>query len=251
MSILVVEDNPISLRTVEMILQSHGLETVQAKTGAQALERLAARRDIQLVLSDLMMPEMDGYQLLEAMGRDESYRKIPVIIMTSISDAETVKKVVSLGCRHYLVKPIREDSLLPKVKQFMLEAPGADQPLRSKFKVLEETGLTPEKYEELFDTFRVQVNEVLQAFENGPDPASKDDAQGRLALVLREGAQVLAQGALPAILEAFRSRGTCDWQSFRQSLASTAKAMATAAEKRDRLREKLAGSRVDSTVQGG
>lgn len=240
MSILVVEDNPISLRTLEMLLHSHGLETIQAKSGKQAMEKLAVRKDIQLVLSDLMMPEMDGYELLEAIGRDESLKQIPVIIMTSISDAETVRKVVSLGCKHYLVKPIREETLLPKVRQHMIESPGSDQPLRSKFRILEETGLSAEKYEELFDTFRTQIQDAAAAFENGPDPASKEDAAGKMAMALRDGAQVLAQGALPALLEAFRASGTCDWQAFRQALVATAKAMSAAADKRDRLREKLA-----------
>lgn len=249
MSILVVEDNPISLRTLEMLLHSHGLETVQAKTGKQAIEKLAARKDIQLVLSDLMMPEMDGYQLLEAMARDESLKPIPVIIMTSISDAETVRKVVGLGCKHYLVKPIREETLLPKVRQYMIESPGSDQPLRSKFQILEETGLSPEKYEELFDAFRSQVQEAAAVFETGPDPVSKEDAAGKTAMALREGAQVLAQGALPALLEAFRAQGSCDWQAFRQALSATAKAMSAAAEKRDRLREKLA-ARTESVSSG-
>ena len=68
MSILIVEDNTISLKTVEMMLQSNGLETVSAKSGLQALEKLESRTDIQLVLTDLMMPDLDGYQLLEAIG---------------------------------------------------------------------------------------------------------------------------------------------------------------------------------------
>jgi len=235
-----VEDNPISLRTVEMILQSHGLETVSAKSGKQAIETLHARNDIQLVLSDLMMPEMDGYELLENLSRNEAWKKLPVIIMTSLSDAETVKRVVSLGCRSYVVKPIREDTLLPKVKQLMLDTNGIEQPLKAKFKVLEETGLSQEKFEELFDTFYRLVNDVAKAFEAGPDPVSKDDAAGKMVLGLREGAAVLTQGKLPTLLESFRSRGTCEWSAFRLALSNTVNAMAAAVEKRDRLREKMA-----------
>ncbi|MEK7394054.1 MAG: response regulator [Fibrobacterota bacterium] len=240
MCILVVEDNPISLRTVEMILQSHGLETVSAKSGKLAVEKLQSRDDIQLVLSDLMMPEMDGYQLLEVMGKHESWKTIPVIVMTSLSDADTVKRVVALGSKNYVVKPIREETLLPKVKQFMLESAVGDAPLKAKFKVLEETGLTQDKYEELFDAFRQLVKDAEKAFEAGVDPANQDDGPGKAAMALREGASVLAQGRLPALLEGFRARSTCDWATFRQVLTNTSKAMDAAADKRDRLRSKLA-----------
>lgn len=240
MSILVVEDNPISLRTVEMILQSHGLETVSAKSGKLALEKLQTRDDIQLVLSDLMMPDMDGYQLLEAMGKHETWKLIPVIVMTSLSDADTVRRVVALGSKNYVVKPIREETLLPKVKQFMLEASVPDAPLKAKFKVLEETGLTQEKYEELYDAFHQLVKEAEKSFETGGDPASQTDATGKAAMALREGAAVLAQGKLPALLEGFRSRGSCDWPTFRQVLAATSKAMDATIEKRDRMRSKMA-----------
>lgn len=247
MSILIVEDNPISLRTVEMILQSHGLETLSAKSGENAVEILQARTDIQLILSDLMMPEMDGYELLETLSRNEAWKTIPVIVMTSLSDADTVKRVVSLGCKSYVVKPVREDALLPKVKLLMLDSSGGEQPLKAKFKVLEETGLTQEEFEELFDTFFQLVKDAAKSFENGTDPAGKEDAAGKMVLGLREGAAVLAQGKLPTMLEAFRARGTCDWTAFRSALSSTVAAMATAVEKRDRLREKLA-ARTDSVV---
>jgi CheY-like chemotaxis protein len=247
MSILIVEDNPISLRTVEMILQSHGLETVSAKSGRQAIEALQGRNDVQLILSDLMMPDMDGYELLETLSRTEDWKVIPVIVMTSLSDADTVRKVVSLGCKSYVVKPVREEALLPKVKQLMLDSLGSEQPLKAKFKVLEETGLTQEKFEELFDSFYQLVREAVKAFEAGPDPVGKEDAAGKLVLGLREGAAVLAQGKLPTLLEAFRARGACDWTAFRSALSVTAAAMAVAVEKRDRLREKLAG-RSDSVA---
>jgi CheY-like chemotaxis protein len=247
MSILIVEDNPISLRTVEMILQSHGLETVSAKSGRQAVDALQGRSDVQLILSDLMMPDMDGYELLETLAKNEAWKVIPVIVMTSLSDAETVRKVVSLGCKSYVVKPVREDALLPKVKQLMLDSAGVEQPLKAKFKVLEETGLTQEKFEELFDSFYQLVQEAAKAFESGPDPVGKEDAAGKMVLGLREGAAVLAQGKLPTLLEAFRARGTCDWASFRSALNLTATAMAAAVEKRDRLREKLA-ARTESVV---
>jgi CheY-like chemotaxis protein len=246
MSILIVEDNTISLKTVEMMLQSNGLETVSAKTGVQALERLESRTDIQLVLTDLMMPDMDGYQLLEEIGRNPSWKAIPVVAMTSLSDADTVRRVVGLGACGYLVKPLREDTLVPKVRQFMRDLPGgAENPLKAKFKVLEETGLDNARYEDLFDEFQAQLLAASALFEAG-DPTGNDHPAVKAALALREGASVLAAGPLPVLLEGLRSRRTCDWPSLRTAFEATLTATKAVLEKRERLREKIARSEASS-----
>jgi CheY-like chemotaxis protein len=245
MSILIVEDNTISLRTVEMILQSSGLETLSAKSGRQAMEHLDSHADIQLVLSDLMMPDMDGYELLAAMNRHPAWKAIPVVVMTSLSDAETVRKVVSMGCRSYLVKPVREDTLLPKVRQFMREGSVPEGPLKPKFSVMEETGLDPARYEEIFDKFRSELKEAFALLEGG-DPAGAEHPAARAALSLREGASVLCSGPMPLLLESIRSRGACEWSALRTACEATLKAMDAAVDKRDRLREKLARSEPSS-----
>ncbi len=240
MCILIVEDNPISQRMVEMILQSNGLETISAKSGRQAVQKIATRDDIQLVLTDLMMPEMDGYQLLEAMARNESWKQIPVIVMTSLSDADTVRRVVLLGCKNYVVKPVREEALIPKVKQLMREPSGGDRSLKAKFNVLEVMGISNEKYEELFDAFYQQVKDAEKLFDNSPNPSGTDDALGSVVKGLREGATLLAQGQLPLLIEEYRTRATCDWKEFRVALSTTSKAMGAAVEKRALLRWKVA-----------
>jgi len=239
MSVLIVEDNTISLKTVEMMLHSNGLETVSAKTGRQALEKLGLHPDIQLVLTDLMMPDMDGWELIETMGRNPLWKQIPAVVMTSLSDAETVRRVMALGGKGYLVKPLREDALVAKVRQFMRELPGGSESvLKPKFKVLEETGLDPARYEELFDEFHAQVQSSSTLLGSG-DPTGPDHPAVKALLALREGAAVLSAGGLPVFLEALHSRGSCDWTSLRTVLESTLAAAKVVLEKRDRLREKL------------
>jgi CheY-like chemotaxis protein len=240
-SILIVEDNTISLRMLEVMLQSQGLETVSAKSGRQALEKLQQKSDIQLILSDLMMPEMDGYQLLEELGKNPLWREIPTVILTALTDAETVRKVASLGCRHYVVKPIKEDMLLPKVRLLLREAGAANaQLLRSKFRVLEETGLGMDQYDKLFDTFHGQLKAISPILAELGEGATPPDSVVNQVLGLRDGASVLASGKFPAMLEGLRNRGQCDWTSLKEALEATLAVMNTAAEKRDRIREKAA-----------
>ena len=241
MSILIVEDNPISLRTVEMILQSNGLETVSAKSGRQALERLKEVVDIQLVLSDLMMPDMDGYQLLEAMSRDAGLRAIPVVVMTSLSDGDTVRRVVTLGCKGYVVKPVREETLIPKVRQTMRDLPnGAEVVLKPKFKVLEETGLDPTRYDALMDSFHSDLRETSQALSAVAETPGPEHPGRKQVLALLDAASVLASGRFPMMLDGFKTRGVCDWFQMKDAMSATLSAVAAAVEKRERLREKLA-----------
>lgn len=238
MSVLVVEDNTISLRMLEVMLQSHGFETISAKSGRQAIERLESRSDIQLVVTDLMMPDMDGYQLLEEIASRDGWREIPAVVLTSLSDAETVRRVASLGCRHYLVKPVKEDMLLPKVRLLLRDA-GAGAVLRSKFRVLEETGMGVEQYDRLFDAFHAQLQEgvkLLSALGGGvPSDLQIDQLVG-----MRDGASVLASGPLPALLEGLRSRRQCEWEALCKAVESTCGAMDAAVRKRERIREMAA-----------
>lgn len=239
MSIMIVEDNPISMRAVEMILNSNGFETVSAKTGRHALELLAGREDVQVILSDLMMPEMDGYQLLEELGKHETWSKIPVVVMTSISDADTVRKVVSRGCKHYLVKPVREEALMPKLRQALSETTApSDPPLKPKFKVLEDNGMDPAKYEDLFDTFHADVHESVALLAAGIPPPL--EAAKTVLLRMREGASLLASSRLQALLGALKTKGACDWNLLAETLDALSKAMQAAVERRERMKMKLA-----------
>lgn len=240
MSLLVVEDNTISLRMLEVVLQSNGFAVVTAKNGRQALERLAERDDIQMILTDLMMPEMDGMQLLEEVAKNPRWKQLPVIVLTSLSDADTVRRVVQMGCRNYLVKPLKEELVIPKVKALLAESGAASREsvLKSKFQVLEQAGLDVEQYEKLFDAFHGQVKDVATAIAEAV-PASADDTLGRAILGLRDGVAMFSEGRLGPLLEGFRARGVCDTELLRSLLAESLAAMDLVVGKRNRLREKV------------
>ena len=126
MSILIVEDNVISARMLEGILKHHQMPTYTARNGQQALQVLQEHNDVRLILLDLMMPEMDGFQFLDERNGNPLFKPIPVIVMTALADNETVRRVILKGCKHYVVKPIREDQLIPKIKELMPTAPSMD-----------------------------------------------------------------------------------------------------------------------------
>ncbi len=114
-AILVVDDNENNRYTLTRRLEREGYDNLgSAENGRQALEVLAERR-IDLVLLDIMMPEMNGYQVLEAMKSDMALRHIPVIVISAIDDLDSVARCIELGAEDYLPKPFNTVLLRARV----------------------------------------------------------------------------------------------------------------------------------------
>jgi signal transduction histidine kinase/DNA-binding response OmpR family regulator/ligand-binding sensor domain-containing protein len=112
--ILVVEDN-YSLSDYLQMLISPYYETLVATNGKEALSVLARESDIQLVISDLMMPVMDGFQLLEHLKEDDQLSTLPVIMLTARIDQKDKLKALRIGVDDYLYKPFEEEELLVRI----------------------------------------------------------------------------------------------------------------------------------------
>ncbi len=116
--ILVVEDNTDLLEYLQFILSGHyGVET--ARNGREALERLHHMPDCRLVLSDLMMPVMDGYALLKRLKSKEATRHLPVIMLTARGDAQDRLRALRIGVDDYLTKPFEEEELRLSISRLL------------------------------------------------------------------------------------------------------------------------------------
>lgn len=101
--VLVVDDHPTNRLKLSLAVRSLGHLTELAENGVQALERLR-RGAFDLVLLDILMPEMDGYQVLRQMKADPRLREIPVIVISSLDELESVVACIELGAEDYLPK---------------------------------------------------------------------------------------------------------------------------------------------------
>jgi PAS domain S-box-containing protein len=112
--VLIVEDSPTQAHQLRHILEQHGFEVLHAANGRLALDA-ARKRKPALVISDVMMPEMDGYELCRTLKHDALLGDIPVILVTSLSDPEDV--IHGLECRadHFVLKPYDARHLLGRV----------------------------------------------------------------------------------------------------------------------------------------
>jgi class 3 adenylate cyclase len=103
--ILVVDDNRVNRLLVARTLEQFGHRVAFAENGRQALEALR-HRPADLVLLDIEMPEMNGYQTLEALREDPKLRDIPVVMMSSVDEVDSVARCIEMGAEDYLFKPV-------------------------------------------------------------------------------------------------------------------------------------------------
>jgi class 3 adenylate cyclase len=104
-TLLVVDDNRVNRLLLGRALEQLGHTVTFAENGREALEALR-RRPVDLVLLDIEMPEMDGYQVLAALAADPRLRDLPVVMMSSVEEVDSVARCIEMGAEDYLFKPV-------------------------------------------------------------------------------------------------------------------------------------------------
>lgn len=115
-NILIVDDNPKNIQVIGNILKEVHYNIGFATNGQQALELLQKTNDYDLVLLDVNMPVMDGYETCRAMRKDERFNEIPVIFLTAYTDENNVIAGFEAGAQDYITKPFNSKELLARVE---------------------------------------------------------------------------------------------------------------------------------------
>jgi DNA-binding NarL/FixJ family response regulator len=126
--ILIVDDEPLNVDYLEQELEELGFATETASSGAEALERVAADPP-DLVLLDVMMPEMDGITALRMLKRDPETRLIPVVLMTALNAVEDRVSGIEAGADDFLSKPVDERELLARIRTALTQKRAIDETL--------------------------------------------------------------------------------------------------------------------------
>jgi DNA-binding NtrC family response regulator len=114
-SLLVVDDNEISRDLMRRQLERQGHTVTIAENGQQALE-IMQTRSFDMVLLDIMMPEMSGYQVLKRLKSDDIYRDVPVIVISALDDMDSVVRCIRMGAEDYLLKPFNQVLLKARIR---------------------------------------------------------------------------------------------------------------------------------------
>ena len=116
--VMVVDDSITMRKVTSRVLDNHSIEVMTAQDGVDAIEQLHDRVP-DLMLLDIEMPRMDGYELLEHVRADARLRHVPVIMITSRAGQKHRKKARSAGANDYLTKPYQETELVEKVSEVL------------------------------------------------------------------------------------------------------------------------------------
>lgn len=116
--ILCVDDEPLNLKILEKLLVTSGYETLMAENGEAAL-KMIGENNVDLVLLDVMMPNIDGFEVCRRIKGDERLRNIPVVMVTALSAKEDRIKGIEAGAEDFISKPIDRGEVLARVKMLL------------------------------------------------------------------------------------------------------------------------------------
>ena len=118
-NLLIVDDNEKNIFALKAFLKVKGYNTLQATSAAEGLKILKEDKGIDLVLLDMMMPDMDGYEMVQLMKNDSKIKSLPVIAVTAQAMAGDKEKCLSAGVDAYITKPIDIDALLQAIESLI------------------------------------------------------------------------------------------------------------------------------------
>lgn len=126
LTVMIVDDSVSVRRVVSNLVKSAGWQPMAAKDGLEALEIIQrSAQPPDLILVDIEMPRMDGYELMTTLRAQEAYRNIPLVILTSRAGEKHRRKARELGASEYIVKPYQDQTLLNIIRQLVRESRGA------------------------------------------------------------------------------------------------------------------------------
>jgi CheY-like chemotaxis protein len=117
--VLVVDDDVRNIFALGSVLERHGMKVITAQTGREAISTLEQTPDIAIVLMDIMMPEMDGYQTIGLIRKEAKFRRLPIVALTAKAMKGDREKCLDAGASDYLAKPVNTDQLLATLRLWL------------------------------------------------------------------------------------------------------------------------------------
>ena len=114
--VLLVDDDARNIFALSSVLERRGMEVLTATTGREAIALLETTSDVAIVLMDIMMPEMDGYQTMQVIRANAQFRRLPIIALTAKAMKGDREKCLEAGASDYLAKPVNTEQLLSALR---------------------------------------------------------------------------------------------------------------------------------------
>jgi HAMP domain-containing protein/CheY-like chemotaxis protein len=117
--VLVVDDDVRNIFALSSVLERRGMTVLTAGTGREAIATLESTPDLAIVLMDIMMPEMDGYETMQVIRQNPAFRRLPIIALTAKAMKGDREKCLEAGASEYLAKPVNTDQLLSALRMWL------------------------------------------------------------------------------------------------------------------------------------
>ena len=117
--VILIDDDDRNIFALNAILSSRGYTCITAESGKEGLDKLKQNDDIGIALIDMMMPEMDGYQLIKTIRENVNYKSFPLIAVTAQAMIGDKEKCLQVGANNYISKPIDVDNLLQMINYYL------------------------------------------------------------------------------------------------------------------------------------
>jgi two-component system chemotaxis sensor kinase CheA len=118
-NILVVDDSGTNLFLLQRLLEDEGYQVIALDNAREALDYLQKKNEIQLILLDIMMPGIDGFEFMEKLSEKSSLKDIPVVMVTAKNDRASQKKALSMGAVGYMTKPLDLNKLRNLIREHL------------------------------------------------------------------------------------------------------------------------------------
>jgi CheY-like chemotaxis protein/signal transduction histidine kinase len=118
-TVLLVDDDSRNIFALSSVLERRGMQVLTATTGREAIDLIEATPELAIVLMDIMMPEMDGYQTIERIRRNPAFRRLPIIALTAKAMKGDREKCLEAGASDYLAKPVNTEQLLSALRMWL------------------------------------------------------------------------------------------------------------------------------------
>jgi len=161
--ILVVDDQPQNIELLEAYLVPQGYEIVTAANGEEALGKLSGNQ-IDLLLLDVMMPGIDGFEVIRRVRQDDTHRLLPIILVTALRETKDRVKGIEAGCDDFISKPIDKAELLARVRS-LLKLKAYNDLMSNYRKDLEVTKISADEAREYAESIINTVREPLIALD--------------------------------------------------------------------------------------
>jgi len=211
-TVLVVDDNAVSIRLIEVIAGRLGYDCAHASNAADALAWLERTSSVEMIITDQQMPGMTGLEFCETVHQQVRFRHLPFILCTGVPDRSMIEEAMRIGIKHFIVKPIT-----PKVVGEKMAAVESEMPrvLESRASVTARRDLTDLEYSALVRSSKPEIArlrvELEQAFGNGDRVTALMTADR-----LREHVALLGSPSVMSAIEVLE--GTHTWLEMEEAV---------------------------------